>query len=401
MGLFNIKWPRLTAGEAKGDAGSRRYGIFESRAKSASVVTPRTAMQLGGVWRAVNLVSGIVGMLPCKLLEEAAQGGRKPLKTDGRYKLIRRKASPEISAACFRETLTAHAMLRGNGYGFILRDPTFRPIAMWPLDPDKTFAAYDESKTLWYVTQIDGANRTVPAHNILHLRGLGDNGVTGYSVISYFAEEGGLATAARDFASYYFSNGTNTGGVLEWPEKLSEAAYKRLQTAVERNNSGPSNAHKTMILEEGGKFNKLGVPAKDAQLLDSRKFSLVEIANWFGVPPHTIGDSSRMAYNSLSAENQAFLDYGLNTWLNRWEDEYRAKLLTEEEQDAENLTIEFSREALVRADLPTRGAYYQQAVGRPWMTPNEARRLENMPTIEGGDKLLAPLNQASTEEATE
>lgn len=401
MGIFSIKWPRLTAGEAKGDAGSRRYGIFEARSRSSAIVTPRTAMSIGAVWRAVNLVSGIVGMLPCKLLEEAPDGGKTPLKSDPRYKLIRRRASPEISAACFRETLTAHAMLRGNGYGFILRDETFRPIAMWPLDPDKTFAAYDEAKTLWYVTQIDGSMRTVPAHNVLHIRGLGDNGITGYSVISYFAEEGGLAASARDFASLYYANGANVGGVLEWPEKLSEAAYKRLLEAVERNNSGQANAHKTMILEEGGKLNRVGIAAKDAQLLDSRKFSLVEIANWFGLPPHLVGDSSRTAYNSLAAENQSFLDYCCNIWLVRFEDEQRIKLLTEAEQDAEKITVEFQREALTRADLTARGAYYQQAVGRPWMTPNEARRLENMPTIDGGDKLLAPLNQASTEEPTE
>lgn len=383
---FSKTWKLLAPSEARPDPGPR-WSVFQPRAKSSAIVSAQTALQLGGVWRAVNLVSGIVGMLPCKLYAEAADGGKTALKDDTRYKLVRRKASPEISAATFRETLTAHAMLRGNGYAFILRDPTFRPVAMWPLDPDKTFPAWDEGKTLWYVTQLEGEPRKIPSYNVLHLRGLGDNGISGYSVISYFAEEGGLATAARDFASLYFANGANVGGVLEWPQALSDQALARLRQSLAERNEGAENAHRTMILEEGGKFNKTSIPAKDAQLLDSRKFSLVEIANWFGVPPHVLGDSSRTAYNSLAAENQAFLDYGLNPWLVRWEDEYRAKLLTESEQDAELLTIEFAREALVRADLPARGAYYQMAVRRPWMTVNEARRLENMPTVDGGDSM--------------
>ena len=397
MSFFSIKWPRLTAKGAKGDPVPRSFSLFSGRSKSASVINPQTAMRLGGVWRAVNLVSGIVGMLPCKVLSEDDNGGKTAVKGDYRYKLIRRRASPDISAASFRETLTMHALLRGNGYAFILRDTSFRPMAMWPLDPDKTYAARDESKTLWYVTQVDGVMATVPAYNILHIRGLGDNGITGFSVVSYFAEEGGLATASRDFASLYYANGANVGGVLEWPQALSEQALKRLRESLADRNEGPENAHKTMILEEGGKFTSTGIRAKDAQLLDSRKFSLIEIANWFGVPPHVLGDSSRTAYNSLAAENQAFLDYGLNPWLVRWEDEYRAKLLTEDEQDAEALTIEFQREALVRADLAARGSYYATAVGRAWMTPNEARRNENMKTIDGGDVLLAPLNQAAEE----
>lgn len=353
-------------------------------------------MRLGGVWRAVNLVSGIVGMLPCKVLVEADDGGKSVAKNDPRYRLVRRKASPEISAAAFRETLTSHAMLRGNGYGYILRDTTFRPLAMWPLDPDQTFAARDDSGVLWYVTKILGEPRRVAAHNILHIRGLGDNGITGHSVVSYFAEEGGLATAARDFASLYYANGANPGGVLEWPQALSETALKRLRESLAQQHDGLANANRMMILEEGGKFSNTSIPAKDTQLLDSRKFSLIEIANWFGVPPHVLGDSSRTAYNSLAAENQAFLDYGLNPWLVRWEDEYRAKLLTESEQDSETLVIEFTREALVRADLPARGAFYQQAVGRPWLTVNEARRQESLPTIEGGNVLGTQANQAAT-----
>jgi HK97 family phage portal protein len=151
---------------------------------------------------------------------------------------------------------------------------------------------------------------------------------------------------------------------------------------------GNGRAHRTAILESGTKFHQTSINARDAQLIEERRFSLLEIANWFGVPPHMVGDNSRTAYNSIEAENQSYLDVGLNPWLVRWEDEYNSKLFTEDEQDSGILTAEFERKALVRADLVTRGNFYRLAVGGPFITPNEARKAENMAPIDGGDDLL-------------
>jgi HK97 family phage portal protein len=245
-----------------------------------------------------------------------------------------------------------------------------------------------ETGKLWYVTQQGATMYKIPDYNVLHIRGLGFDGLTGYSVIQYCANDLGLATAARDYAALFFRNGSQPGGVIEVPGELSEAAFNRLRDSWASMHEGNGKAHRAAILEQGTKFNQTSINARDAQLIEERRFSLLEIANWFGVPPHMVGDNSRTAYNSIEAENQSYLDVGLNLWLVRWEDEYNAKLFTEDEQDSGVLSAEFERKALVRADLVTRGNFYRLAVGGPFITPNEARKAENMAPIDGGDDLL-------------
>jgi HK97 family phage portal protein len=360
-------------------------------------VSADSALRLGAVFRAVSLLSSSVGTLPCKVFrEDSASSGKVVDKTDPRFRIVRRKANREMSAATFRQTLTAHALLRGNGYAFIVRDRFFQPVELWPLNPDATYPARDKSNgTLWYVTQSGSQFFRVPDYDVLHIHGLGFDGLSGYSVIQYCAHDMGLATASRDYASKFFANGAQPSGVIEVPGQMSQATFDRLRASWANMHEGVERAHKVGILEEGCKWSQTSINARDAQLIEERRFSLLEIANWFGVPPHMVGDNSRTAYNSIEAENQSYLDVGLNPWLVRWEDEYNAKLFTEEEQESSVLTAEFERKALVRADLVTRGNFYRVAVGGPFMTPNEARAAENMPPVDGGNDLLPPQGVAA------
>jgi len=152
------------------------------------------------------------------------------------------------------------------------------------------------------------------------------------------------------------------------------------------------NAHKTALLEQGTTARPLGVNAKDAQLIEGRKFSLTSVANWLNLPPHKCGAEGRTSYNSLAEENQATLDESYEPWLVAWEYECENKLLTEAEKRADSHVIEFERKALLRSDPAKRAEFYRQAVGRPFMLADEARQAENMPPIEGGDELYVPLN---------
>ena len=288
----------------------------------------------------------------------------------------------------FRQTITGHAMLRGNGYAYIVRDKFFNPIELWPLPADSTCPVRIRATAeLWYVTWINGIAYKFAASDCLHIHGLSGDGMIGYSVVRYMAEDGGLALATRDYASRFFQNDATAGGVLEVPASLSDAAYKRLKDSWNAAHMGFDKAHRTAILEEGTKFSKISFNAEEAQLVESRKFSILDIANFFGVPPHKIGDSSRTSHGSLEAENQSFLDDGLNPWLLRWESEFRSKLLTEDEKDAGEIVPEFDRKALVKADMAARSTLYSSAVGGPWMTPNEARDTEGLPPQPDGNKL--------------
>ena len=392
--LQNISaaWNSLT-GKTASTAGPRQgTGDVVNAGKSGSRVSADTLLSLSAVWRAVNIISQHVGALPFNLMKISGNG-RSPLLGDSRQSILRWQACPEMHAFDFRQTVTAQAMLRGNGYAYIVRDKYFQPIEIWPLPPDSTCPVRIRSTAeLWYLTWINGIAYKFAATDCLHIHGLSGDGMIGYSVVRYMAEDGGLALATRDYASRFFNNDATPGGTLEVPAALSETAFKRLKDSWNAAHMGFDKAHRTAILEEGTKFAKMSFNAEEAELINARKFSVLDISNFFGVPPHKLGDATRSSHGSLEAENQSFLDDGLNPWLLRWESEARSKLLTESEKDEGKIVPEFDRKALVKADMAARAGLYSSAVGGPWMTPNEARDTEGLPPQSDGDVLYKPAN---------
>lgn len=361
----------------------------------------KTALTVSAVWRATSLISGYVGKLPCFVYVQTPNG-KERATTDPAYRLCRHSVAPNVSAMHFRQTLTAHALLTGNGYGYVFRDMTTgRADEIAILDPENTYRVTVDG-TPFITTSINGKQHKLDPSNVIHIRGMGFDGLTGYSVLAFAAESIGMASGAQKHGKRYFDNGTALSGVLEHPATMSEEAIQRLRGQWSQMYSGVDAHHKTAILEEGLKYSQIRSHARDCQLVETMKFSLVDIANWFGVPPHKLGDSSRTAYNSLEQENQAFLDDALDYWLVLWEQELRDKLLTEDQKESESHFVEFERKALVRADLKSRSAYYQIATGgRPWMTPDEVRTIENQNRVGGEAGVLKdPTNNFQPSDAT-
>jgi hypothetical protein len=206
----------------------------------------------------------------------------------------------------------------------------------------------------------------------------------------------GLAT--RKYGSTFFKNGAQAGIILKHPTTITDSAAKRLKATWTKAHSGVDNAHKVAVLEEGMDAQQISVNAEDAQLIESQEFNLLDIANFFGLPPHKLGHTARTSYNSLEQENQSYLNEALDPWLVQIEEELYGKLLTTTEQRAETHTFEFNRGALLRADLPARGEYYQKALGgAPWMTIDEVRAKENALPLAGGSELLLPTNNFGAE----
>ena len=357
------------------------------------------ALTVGAVFRAVNLISGYVGKLPC-FTYRYEDDGKSRAANDPSYSLARWKWAQNISALHGRQTLTAHALLQGGGFAYIVRETNpssqwqGRPKEIVPLHPDQTHPRKNASGETVYLTRINDRDHTIAAENILHIRGLGFDGLNGYSVIQFAATSLGLAKGAQEHGENFFKHGTALSGVLETPEVLDEPAIQRLRTQWQKLYGGVKNHHKPAVLEQGLKYAPVSLNAADSQLIETMQFTFRDVANWFGVPPHKLGDNSRTAYNSLEQENQAFLDDALDYWLVVWEQEMREKLLSERQKDRDSHFIEFERKALVRADLKTRAMYYKMATGgRPWMTPDEVRGKENVNTL-GGDaaKLIDPTN---------
>ena len=376
------------------------WDYLASGPSSAGVsVTAETALGYAPMWRGVNIIAGDVGKLTIYIYKRKGEGKERD-PAHPAYRLLATEPSTEmfLTADVFKQTLQAHALLHGNGYAYIFRSKGGIPLELLPLNPHTTYPVRENGR-LWYVTQVNGQDRKLDPADVLHIKGLGFDGLTGYDVITYAKETLGRGMAAGKFASKYFQSSARPSVVIEHPKQLSQPAAQRLRESWDTMHAGIENSHKTAVLEEGMKLNAFSSNAKDAQLLELRQFEIRDVANILGVPPHMLGDTTRTAFASLEQENQSYLDRSLDPWLVKWESECRSKLLTEREKAADSHVVEFLRLALMRVDAAARGEFYNKATaGHPWMTVNEVRGRENMNPIEGFDEIVPPTNNFGPEE---
>lgn len=356
-------------------------------------VNSESAFKLAAVWRAVSLISGDVAKLPLHIYRRLSNGGKERDTSHTAYKLLRRRPNEHMNDFAWKRSVLREALILGNSYSYIWRYGDGRPAAITPLPPFPDTYPVTENGRLYYVTKIDGKLRKLFPENVFHIKGPG-NGYEGHSVIGHAKDSLGEGLAAQTYSCTYFKNGAHPGVVLEHPTKLTPEGKKTLLESWERMHKGLDNSHRTAVLVEGTKAHTLSIPMKDQQFLESRQFKLVDIANWFGLPPHKLGDSSRTAYNSLEQENQAYLNECLDTWLVNFESECWSKLLTKPQQDRDTHVVEFVRAALLRADMATRYQSYAIGITNGILNRNEVRERENLNPYEGGDEFLTPLNMS-------
>lgn len=328
-------------------------GIGDEGKTPAGVrVTRNKALGYPAVWRAVSLISGDVGKLSLFVYRQS--GKNKEIDpAHPAYRLLLRKPNDAMTAFVFKQTLMLHALIHGNGYAYIDRDGGGRVKQLLILDPEANTPIRVDGE-LWYVYQPPkGEPRKLPAVEMLHIKGLGFDGLEGYPVLKIAKDALGAAIAARDHSARYFKNGARPGGVLEHPGpgKLSPEARKNMRESWERIHQGLENAHKVAILEEGVKYQGFASNARDAQLLETREFDAREVANIFGVPTHKLGDPSKVAYNSLGEENQSYYDDTLSRWLKVFAEEAHDKLLSEKEKASESHCVDFDYSEIQRANL--------------------------------------------------
>lgn len=355
------------------------------------------ALTYAAVWRSVSLISQHFAKLPLFVLKYLPNGGKERDQAHPSYRLLRRKANREMLAFTVKQVLCGHTLLEGNGYAYIVRRGDGYPLEIVPLDPCRTYPVR-KGGVLWYVTSIggdisvDGKVMTggelvrIPAENMLHIKGFGYNGLVGYNVIQYAKNTLGLGLAAAEFNSKFFKNGATPSAVLETAGIVKPELAKRIRSEWDRMYVGLSAAHRLAILSDGLTLKPFGHTARDSQLNELRGFEIRQVAILFGVPPHKVGDNSKSSYNSLEQENQSFLDDCLDYYLTSFEEECYDKLLSESEKANETHTIEFMRQALVRADIAARYLAYEKGWNR-WLTTNEIRAKENLNPVDDGDKM--------------
>lgn len=373
-------------------------------AQSGVSVTERNALQMSIVWACIRVIAEDVAKVRLDVLKEVGQGERQPMHAHPLQRMLNAQPNSEMTALVFRETLTAHATSWGNGYAEIERNGAGRPVALWPMTPDRVGVrrVYSgnsgNAARSWIVYDfLDpfGKPKTgLPAEDVLHIRGLGFDGLVGYSVINMARQSLGLVKAAEMFGAGFFSRAARPSGVLEHPKALSKLALANLRESFKKLYTGPENAGTPMILEEGMKWQNIGLPPNDAQFIETRQFGLPEGCRWFRVPPHKIFDLSRATFSNIEHSSIEYVDDSLGGWMRRWEQELAAKCLTMDEQ-ASGICLEHDETDLKRGDK--KSSYDAYAVGRQWgwLSANDIRRMEGMNPVAGGDAYLTPVNMAA------
>jgi HK97 family phage portal protein len=353
-------------------------------------VTEKSALQYTPFWAAVRIISGTVGALPFKVYRRI-EGGKTPVPEHPVHALLHERPNPYMDAVTFLETRQGHVLTHGNGYAEIQRDGRGRPVALWPLLPDRTHRKIKDGVPYYEVQVQTGETVPLPDEAVLHVKGLGFDGYTGYPVVRYHKEAIGYGVAVKQYGARFFANDGNPGGVLEHPGKLDEKAFDHLKKSWAANQTGLSNAHRMQILEEDMKWKPIGVEPAKAQAMDVQKYTVDDCARIFQIPPHMIGSMQFSKYANVEQLQIEFIARTMLYWFRKWEQEVNYKLLMPRERGT--YFCEILVDALLRGNVEARGQFY--ALGRQWgfLSVNDIRGFENLnPIGPAGDIYLEPLN---------
>ena len=382
------------------------YRFFLGGSTSGKTVTERSAMQMTAVYSCVRILAEAIAGLPLHLYTYKEDGGKEKAIGHPLYLLLHDEPNPEMSSFVFRETLMTHLLLWGNAYAQIIRNGKGEVVALYPLMPNRMTVDRDSSGQLFYSYQMNNSDApTMKAgtvilkpSDVLHIPGLGFDGLVGYSPIAMAKNAIGLAIATEEYGAKFFANGATPGGLLEYPGTVKDP--DRVRESWNKGFSGSQNAGKVAILEEGMKYTPISIAPEQAQFLETRKFQINEIARIFRVPPHMVGDLEKSSFSNIEQQSLEYVKYTLEPWIVRWEQALNRALLSDSEKAA--YFVKFNVDGLLRGDYQSRMNGYATARQNGWMSANDIRELENLDRIPaelGGDLYLINGNMTKLEDA--
>ena len=371
------------------------YAFYMGGSSSGKAVTERSAMQMTAVYSCVRILAEAVAGLPLHMYRYTSDGGKEKAIDHPLYRLLHDEPNPEMSSFVFRETLMTHLLLWGNAYAQIIRNGKGEVMALYPLMPNRMEVNRDSLGRLYYqyttqsddVPTVKGTTVYLDPSEVLHIPGLGFDGLVGYSPIAMAKNAIGMAIACEEYGAKFFANGAAPSGVLEHPGTIKDPA--RLRETWQSQFGGSSNSGKVAILEEGMKYTPISISPEQAQFLETRKFQINEIARIFRVPPHMVGDLEKSSFSNIEQQSLEFVKYTLDPWVIRWEQSIHRTLLNETEK--KEYFVKFNLEGLLRGDYQSRMNGYATARQNGWMSANDIRELENLdriPKADGGDLYL-------------
>ena len=363
-------------------------------------VNEHTALQYSAIYACVRIISETVASLPWRLMRRRDDGGADVDDRNNLHWLLYQSPNKETSAWDFRRTLEAHRQTWGNGYAEIVRDNAGRPQSLWIITPDRVTPSRSSDGGISYLID-NGAVEPIrmPAQDIFHLRGLGFDGVVGYSPIALARQAIGLGIATEQFGATWFGNGSHGSGILQSPTPLAPDRSEALAKQFERRNRGPKNGNRVLVLEGGMEYKPLSVPPDDAQWLSTRAFQVTEVARWYRVPPTKLGDLSRATWANVESQSIEFVTDAIVPAVNGWESEAQRKLIGTPAR--RTLFTKMSVQALMRGDQAARSDYYERMWRMGVLSPNEIRRLEDLNPIEDGDQHLVQMNLTTLDDLGE
>ena len=349
-------------------------------------------MQITAVYACVRVLAEAVAGLPLHLFRLKGNAGKEKATDSSLYFLLHDEPNPEMTSFIFRETLMCHLLLWGNAYAQIIRNGKGEVVALYPLMANKMTVDRDENGTLYYEYQVsksdaptlkNGRVRLSPSE-VLHIPGLGFDGLVGYSPIAMAKNALGMAMATEEYGAAFFKNGANPSGILSMPGVVKDP--EKIRQSWEQGFGGSQNSNKVAILEEGMTYTPISISPEAAQFLETRKFQIDEIARIFRVPPHMIGDLEHATFSNIEHQSLEFVTYTLRPWLVRFEESMQRSLLLPEQK--KDYLIRFNVDGILRGDYESRMRGYATGIQNGIFSVNDVRRLEDMDLLskeDGGD----------------
>ena len=382
MGIFSGLF--RSRDKPKNSYDSPSYTYFFGRSNAGKRVTDKTALQHIVVYACVRVLSEAIAQLPLHVYKYT-DNGKERVPKHPLYFLLHDQPNPEMTSFVFRETLMSHLLIYGNAFAQIIRNGRGEVVGLYPLMPDCVKVDRDDKNRLIYIySRYDEANPNVKkmgdivlgAEDVLHIPGLGFDGLVGYSPIAMAKNALGISLACEEYGASFFANGASPSGVLEHPGVIKN--HEKVRNAW-RQAYGSGNSHKVAVLEEGMKYTPISIPNNEAQFLETRKFQLEEIARLYRVPLHLIGDLEHATFSNIEQQSLEFVKYTLDPWIVRWEQSMQKALLSDSEKGT--YFIKFNVEGLLRGDYASRMQGYATARQNGWMNANDIRELEDMNQI--------------------
>lgn len=382
-------------------SGIPSQGMLPTLGASAStagvMISQATAMSVAAVYACVSIRAEDVARCRPSLLRVRSDGSREPVASHPVAKLFK-KPNRLQNWFEFIEQMHTALLLRGNAYAVILRGPWGEPRELIPVNPDAVMVLEAADGSIFYNVNRVGLFQiavlrdqpiSIPAEDILHLRGMAFNATVGVGRLSLARDTVGLALAQEQQAARWMSNGARPSGVLQTDKSLTTEAAERLKRQWQSMFSGVQNVGTAAVLEDGMKWTPMLLTAEDLEFLKQRQHSVVDICRFFRMPPHKIAVVESLSKMNMPRADQDYVNNTIMPDLDRWE-----MKLAQTFDLADDLEVNFDESKLLRADILTRINVGRLGVMSGLTTTNEWRQSENLPPVPNGDEILAPVNLA-------